>query len=43
MKKLIIILIVLVSVNISDNKKSANGWLVCECEVDGKWISTFNL
>ena len=30
-------------VNISDNKKSANGWLVCECEVDGKWISTFNL
>jgi hypothetical protein len=30
-------------VNISDNKKSANGWLVCECEVDGKWISTHNL
>ena len=30
-------------VNISDNKKSANGWLVCECEVDGNWISTHNL
>jgi len=22
---------------------TANGWRECECEVDGKWISTFNL
>lgn len=30
-------------VNISENKKSANGWLRCECEVNGQWISTYNL
>ena len=22
---------------------SANGWRECECEVNGKWISTYNL
>jgi hypothetical protein len=26
-----------------DRVKSANGWKECECEVDGKWISTKNL
>lgn len=31
------------NVNISENKKSANGWRVCECEVNGQWISTYNL
>jgi hypothetical protein len=29
--------------NTSENKKSANGWRVCECEVNGQWISTYNL
>jgi len=24
-------------------KSSKNGWKVCECEVNGVWISTFNL
>jgi hypothetical protein len=23
--------------------KNANGWKECECEVNGKWISTYNL
>jgi hypothetical protein len=23
--------------------RSANAWLVCECEIDGKWVSTYNL
>jgi len=26
-----------------DRCKQSNGWKECECEVDGKWISTFNL
>jgi hypothetical protein len=24
-------------------RKSSNGWKECECEVNGKWISTYNL
>ena len=24
-------------------RKSANGWKECECEVNGEWISTYNL
>jgi len=31
------------SIDRTDRVKSANGWKECECEVDGKWISTFNL
>ena len=27
----------------NSNRKSVNGWSNCECEVDGKWISTFSL
>jgi len=30
------------SIDKSD-RKSANGWRECECEVNGKWISTYNL
>ena len=26
-----------------DRVSSANGWKECECEVNGKWISTYNL
>jgi hypothetical protein len=26
-----------------DRCKSANGWKECECEVDGKWVSTYSL
>ena len=22
------------------NRTTANGWVECECEVDGKWVST---
>jgi hypothetical protein len=25
------------------NRMSINGWTYCECEVDGKWISTYSL
>ena len=25
------------------NRKTCNAWADCECLVDGKWISTFNL
>ena len=28
---------------INSNRTSANGWAECECEVNGEWISTFNL
>jgi hypothetical protein len=28
---------------INSNRTSANGWGECECEVNGEWISTFNL
>ena len=31
------------SVDRPDRTKAANGWSDCECEIDGKWISTFNL
>ena len=31
------------SIDRTDRVKSANGWKECECEVNGKWISTFNL
>ena len=31
------------SITRPDRVKSANGWFECECEVNGKWISTFNL
>lgn len=27
----------------TDRCESANGWKECECEVDGRWISTFSL
>lgn len=27
----------------SDRVTNANAWSECECEVDGKWISTYNL
>ena len=26
-----------------DRDRTANGWKECECEVNGKWISTYNL
>ena len=26
-----------------DRVSSADGWEECECEVNGKWISTYNL
>jgi hypothetical protein len=26
-----------------NNRVSVNAWSECECEVDGKWISTYNL
>ena len=31
------------SIDRTDRVKSANGWKECQCEVNGKWISTFNL
>ena len=31
------------SIDRIDRVKSANGWKECECEVNGKWISTYNL
>ena len=31
------------SINRTDRVKSANGWKECECEVNEKWISTYNL
>ena len=31
------------SIDRPDRVKSANGWKDCECEVNGKWISTLNL
>jgi len=31
------------SVDRPDRSPAANGWLECKCEIDGKWISTFNL
>ena len=31
------------SVERKDRVKSANGWKECECEVNGTWISTYNL
>ena len=31
------------SIDRTDRVKSANGWKECECEVNGKWISTYNL
>jgi len=31
------------SIDRTDRVKSANGWKECECEVNGEWISTFNL
>lgn len=31
------------SIDRTDRCKNANGWEECECEVDGKWISTFSL
>jgi hypothetical protein len=31
------------SIDRTDRVKSANGWKECKCEVNGKWISTYNL
>ena len=31
------------SIDRIDRCKEANGWRECECEVDGKWISTYSL
>ncbi len=31
------------SIDRTDRCKEANGWKECECEVDGKWISTYYL
>ena len=31
------------SIDRKDRVNSANGWKECECEVNGEWISTFNL
>ena len=31
------------SIDRPDRVSAANGWKECECEVNGKWISTFNL
>ena len=31
------------SIDRTDRVKSANGWKECECEVNQKWISTYNL
>ena len=31
------------SIDRTDRVKSANGWKECECEVNEKWISTYNL
>jgi len=31
------------SIDRTDRCKEANGWKECECEVDGKWISTYSL
>ena len=31
------------SIDRKDRVKSANGWKECECEVNGEWISTYNL
>ena len=31
------------SIDRKDRVKSANGWKECECEINGKWISTYNL
>jgi len=31
------------SIDRTDRSNSANGWKECECEVNGKWISTYNL
>jgi hypothetical protein len=31
------------SIDRPDRVKSANGWRDCKCEVNGEWISTFNL
>ena len=31
------------SIDRTDRVKSANGWKECECEVNGTWISTYNL
>jgi hypothetical protein len=30
-------------ITISSNRCSANGWAECECEVNGKWISTLEI
>ena len=31
------------SIDRPDRVKAANGWKECECEINGEWISTFNL
>ena len=31
------------SIDRTDRCKEANGWKECQCEVDGKWISTYSL
>jgi len=31
------------SIDRTDRVKSANGWKECKCEVNGEWISTYNL
>ena len=31
------------SIDRKDRVKSANGWKECECEINGEWISTYNL
>ncbi len=31
------------SIDRTDRVKAANGWKECKCEVNGEWISTFNL
>ena len=31
------------SIDRTDRCKEANGWKECECELDGKWISTYSL
>jgi hypothetical protein len=31
------------SIDRTDRVKTANGWTECECEVNEKWISTYNL
>ena len=31
------------SIDRKDRVSSANGWKECECEINGKWISTYNL